>query len=313
MSKINLGCSPEQFRETYFEKGMKFLPGGLQLDDYAWSTVSGEFYGIDPGDRRIRLFRGGEVRKDDYIFRAQDGDTVRNFYKKNAIASAMQNGGSLLISRFDLNSLLVSELCLELASMLGERCVANAYIASGGDGTFGKHWDRHCVFILQLLGRKLWRVYGSTFELPLQFQPSQEHKDDCPREPIFERIIEAGDILYIPRGWWHEAIPLDGQPTMHVSAGIHTTNAYEYLRWVVADRAPNLVSARKSINRNTTVVDLVDTHKDFLQELLSQKILDKFKQSELKLTKSQKPVLFQEIFKDDDNMAIPTTGLQDTP
>lgn len=311
MSKIDLGCSPEEFRETYFEKAMKFMPGALLLDGYSWSTFTAEFYGIDPGDRRIRLFREGEVKKEEYVFRVQDGDIARHLYKEGVFAAALQNGCSLIVSRFDLNSLLVAELCAELSSMLDERCVANAYIANGGEGTFGKHWDRHCVFVLQLLGRKLWRVYRPTFELPLQFQPSQEHVSECPHEPVFERVIEAGDVIYIPRGWWHEVIPLDGQPTLHVSAGIHTTNAYEYLRWVIANIAPSLLSVRQSINRNTTVADLAETHQDFVQEFMSQEALNEFKQSQLKITRSQKPIAFEKLFGSAESVAAPTSGSKD--
>jgi ribosomal protein L16 Arg81 hydroxylase len=311
VSRIDLGCSLEQFRDAYFEKAMIFVPGGLQVGGYSWPTVSAEFYGIDPGDRRIRLFRNGEVKKEEYVFRVQDGDIARHLYKEDAMATELRNGSSLVISRFDLNSIFVSELCAELSSMLGERCGGNAYISSGGDGTFGKHWDRHCVFVLQLLGRKLWRVYRPTFELPLQFQASQDHKDDCPREPVFERILEAGDVLYIPRGWWHEVFPLDGQPSMHIAAGIHTTNAYEYLRWVIANIAPNLLSARQSINRDTTVADLAETREDFLQEFMSREVLDEFKQSQRKIIRAQKPVAFENIFDGAENMAVPAAGSKD--
>ena len=296
LPKIDLNCSSAQFKEKFFEKNIKFIPGGLNIQEYGWANVSHEFYGIDPGDARIRLFQNGEVTKEEYVFLVQDGDSVRSLYKEGAVDEALKNGATLVVTRYDRSSIFVSALCQELSTITGERCVGNAYIATGGNGTFGKHWDRHCVFVLQLLGRKLWRIYPPTLELPLQFQTSKNRKEACPLEPAFERVVEAGDIIYIPRGWWHEAIPLEGEPTMHIAAGIHTTSIYEYLRWVGARKAPQLPSARQSIGGEASTEELLKAYDDFHHEFMSPQNLEEFKRTQLKITHSQTPVKFEILF-----------------
>ena len=47
-------------------------------------------------------------------------------------------------------------------------------------------------------------------------------------------LLEAGDLLYIPRGWWHVAMPLD-EPTLHLTVGVNNLTGADFLRWF-ADR-----------------------------------------------------------------------------
>eukprot|EP01037_Dinobryon_pediforme_P025857 gene25857-28165_t len=112
---------------------------------------------------------------------------------------------------------------MALSTFTGLKTVANGYVAFGGDGTFGKHWDTHDVFAVQLLGRKQWQV------------------------PIFDEILEAGDVLYIPRGWWHRAIPLENQETFHIAAGVHTAKVTDFVAWIVEQLLPEHIESRRSI------------------------------------------------------------------
>ena len=43
---------------------------------------------------------------------------------------------------------------------------------------------------------------------------------DKPDAPLWEGMLEDGDLLYIPRGWWHVATPLD-EPTLHLTVGVN--------------------------------------------------------------------------------------------
>jgi len=296
MQRIDLACSQEQFRRVHFERRPLFMPRSLNTSGYGWDDVSREFFGIDPSDPRLRFFMDGEPLRADHAFMVQDGDFMRSFYRPGAVEDLLGRGASLVISRFDRSSLLVSALCQELARFVDERCVGNAYIAQGGGGTFGRHWDRHCVFALQLLGRKHWKVYAPSFELPLEFQSSADHKDDCPAVPVFDGELVAGDVLYIPRGWWHEALPIPGEPTLHIAAGIHTTSVHDYLGWLAATQAPKLLSARASIP-HTGGAEAFSPFAAALQaEILSESNLQDFKASQMKIARAQEPVRFERLF-----------------
>jgi hypothetical protein len=78
-------------------------------------------------------------------------------------------------------------------------------------------------------GRKLWRIYGETRRHPVTGDkaPRPEKVD----EPLWEAMLEDGDLLYIPRGWWHVALPV-AEPTLHLTVGIHKRTGLDLLRWL---------------------------------------------------------------------------------
>ena len=74
--------------------------------------------------------------------------------------------------------------------------------ASDGGGV-GPHVDSYDVFLLQLAGRRRWRV-GRPSTLRL--------RDDVPLKmladfvPAHDWLLETGDMLYVPPGWGHDGI-----------------------------------------------------------------------------------------------------------
>jgi 50S ribosomal protein L16 3-hydroxylase len=74
--------------------------------------------------------------------------------------------------------------------------------ASDGGGV-GPHVDAYDVFLLQLEGRRRWRVgpvRDAAFEpgLPLKILRRFEPTDDW--------LLEPGDMLYLPPGWGHDGV-----------------------------------------------------------------------------------------------------------
>jgi ribosomal protein L16 Arg81 hydroxylase len=116
-----------------------------------------------------------------------------------------------------------------------------------GDGTFGKHWDTHDVFAIQLIGRKRWRLFAPTFPLPLTFQGHDRSGHQCPSEPSVEITMEEGDVLYLPRGWWHHVVPLQGG-SFHLSVGCYSPTLFDYVVQTSAKYLELEVAARRSFS-----------------------------------------------------------------
>jgi ribosomal protein L16 Arg81 hydroxylase len=125
--------------------------------------------------------------------------------------------------------------------------VTSAYAAFGTKDSYRSHWDTRDVFAIQLLGRKRWILHKPTLELPLYTQQSRdyEHLYPCPSEPYLDVILEAGDILYVPRGWWHNPQPL-GEGSFHLAIGTFPAFAIDYLSWAL-DQMPDFLPARTSL------------------------------------------------------------------
>jgi hypothetical protein len=64
---------------------------------------------------------------------------------------------------------------------------------------------------------------------------------------LWEGTLEDGDLLYIPRGWWHVALPL-AEPTLHLTVGIHNRTGLDLLRWL-AERMRASETFRRDLPR----------------------------------------------------------------
>lgn len=113
-------------------------------------------------------------------------------------------------------------LCRRLESVFRCPVHANLYLTPAGAQGFDVHFDTHEVFVLQLEGHKTWRLYPPTRTLPLVGE-----RFDTPRErlgPVREIPLQAGDLLYLPRGHVHEAFTCE-------SASMHLTIGVNVFRW----------------------------------------------------------------------------------
>lgn len=121
---------------------------------------------------------------------------------------------------------LLSTLELELQCMVG----ANAYLtppqASQG---FAPHYDDIEAFCLQLQGQKRWKVYEPTLKLPRASSEDFSVEEVKKMTQAMDVTLEEGDLLYMPRGWIHQACTLKDadQHSLHL-----TVSAMQQWAWV---------------------------------------------------------------------------------
>jgi lysine-specific demethylase/histidyl-hydroxylase NO66 len=115
---------------------------------------------------------------------------------------------------------------------------ANAYSTPASSQGFGVHHDTHDVLVLQVAGRKRWRLYEPLLELPLKTQRWSAQLGD-PGDPVDDVTLAAGDTLYLPRGWPHEAVAADAD-SLHVTVGLHPPTRIDALRDALADCADDV-------------------------------------------------------------------------
>ena len=101
---------------------------------------------------------------------------------------------------------------------------ANSYYTPRGSQGFAVHHDTHDVLVLQVAGEKRWLLYEPLLELPLKHQRYSRSLGE-EGEPTDEIVLRAGDTLYLPRGWLHQAETSDTD-SLHLTIGI---NAYTWL------------------------------------------------------------------------------------
>jgi hypothetical protein len=94
----------------------------------------------------------------------------------------------------------------------------NIYFTPPRAQGFKPHWDTHDVFVLQTAGSKSWSIFDTKIPLPLLGQKFDPEKDK-PGEVSQEFVLEAGDMVYIPRGVMHAARSTD-LPSLHITTGL---------------------------------------------------------------------------------------------
>jgi ribosomal protein L16 Arg81 hydroxylase len=98
----------------------------------------------------------------------------------------------------------------------------DVYISSDRARGVATHFDTYDVYALQLEGIKTWNIYQRHYENPVVHEAFKtSHGFDLRhRGQLTHRItLEPGDVLYLPRGWYHDAKTV-GPFSLHVTVGI---------------------------------------------------------------------------------------------
>jgi hypothetical protein len=234
LAEILEPCAPEEFLD--FSWGVNVLHVRGRAGRFArmmpWSRLS-EILGRHRLDfPRLRLVRDGKpVPVASYLRHttgARQKTTIPRL-KYVELTRQLREGATLVLDAVDELSEPVEELAKNLELFFREHVQVNLYAGWQTSRGFDLHWDDHDVFILQVVGRKKWSVYGMTRPYPVVNDIEKAEKPE--HEPLWEGTLEDGDLLYIPRGWWHVAEPL-AEPTLHLTVGVHNRTGLDLLRWL---------------------------------------------------------------------------------
>jgi ribosomal protein L16 Arg81 hydroxylase len=265
---INFGLTPHDFRTAYFEQKPHTFRGALAERPFAWSDVDQLLHVVSPSAPGMRMFFRGPVPEHEFTHDVVELGKARRRLDKVKFYDYMRNGATLVINWLENFSVAAKRLCVEIGRFAGAQASGNAYLSFKGDGTFGKHWDTHDVFAIQLIGRKRWKVFAPTLPLPLTYQTNERTGHVCPDEPALEVTMEEGDMLYLPRGWWHHVVPLD-VGSFHLSVGAYAPTLYDYVLWTSARYLEQHAGARRAFS----AADYRETLAEALRQL-PQVLLD---------------------------------------
>jgi len=242
---IDFGTTPRDFHERHFERSPYIFRQSLKDRPFAWSDLDSILHLNEPTPQGLQLFNRGLIPDDAYTEDCSAFGLRRRRLNKVRFYGYLNAGATLVINRFELLSIAAQRLCTQIAGFASQPATSNAYVSFRGDGTFGNHWDTHDVFAIQLIGRKRWRIFPPTTPLPLSHQTSERSGQSCPETPVLDCVLDTGDVLYIPRGWWHHVIPLD-EGSLHLSVGTYAPTLYDYLMWACSRSLPEELLARSA-------------------------------------------------------------------
>lgn len=212
----------------------------------SWSEVNGmlQKHRLEPP--RLRLVRQGEFAPKNAFLRYEGGKVP--FVVPEKLSRLLRDGHTLIIDAVDDMTDGVMAAAEDFERVLHESVQVNLYAGWREQQGFNRHCDTHDVVVLQVYGKKDWRVYEGGRPHPLK--DDIEPNRDAPQKVVWEGTLQDGDALYIPRGWWHEASGV-GEVTLHLTFGIHQRTGVNLVHWV-ADQLRASAEFRAPLRRFAT-------------------------------------------------------------
>ncbi|MFI2431911.1 cupin domain-containing protein [Streptomyces sp. NPDC018693] len=202
---------------------------------------------------RLRLSRDGvTVPLDRYSapFTNRRGVTWHRTHPAE-LHARLAAGASLVVDAIDAIHPPVGSAAEALERFLSTPVQVNAYASWTEREGFGRHWDDHDVVVVQMHGAKRWKLWGPTRTAPTyrDVQTPEEPQG----EPVADIVLSPGDVLYLPRGWWHTVTADQGTASLHLTFGLVTHTGANLVNWV-ADQLHNDAVMRMDIPRHADPV-----------------------------------------------------------
>jgi ribosomal protein L16 Arg81 hydroxylase len=214
-AEIALGFSEtiltEEFWEKHWERwplhhrasssgpiAANLLPGVLTADDIS-DIVHRSGY-------RYKLVRKGES------------------VSENNFVVAYLEGASVIVNQAERYHPTLFQMCRVLASRHFHHTFGVVYLTPPNSSAVRLHNDDQDVFLMQVWGTKHWTIRDAPQLLPYT-EEMLGKEEPVPPDKTTEKImtfdLEPGDVLYIPRGFLHEAAT-SSTPSLHITMTVPT-------------------------------------------------------------------------------------------
>ena len=216
----------KSFRADYYGKKPLHLRANAQRENIlTWQRLN-EVLAITPywNEDTLKLaFKSKPALRENYCDTAdlRPGQSApANPSKVNAL---MGLGASLVANSIQRVCPEVATVAHMLEREFAARVAANVYCSFQAVQAFQTHYDLHDVFAVQTEGEKVWQVYEARADNPVAPLPPGDETDKylvaSRGRVLFEARMQPGDILYLPRGQYHDALA-QSQASLHVTFGV---------------------------------------------------------------------------------------------
>jgi JmjC domain len=173
--------------------------------------------------------------------------TIDDVVQPNRVLELHAAGATIVVQGLQLTSPHLARLANNLALDLEHPVQVNAYLTPAAAKGLELHFDYHDVFVVQLDGAKRWRVWEplARTRLPVKAARVAMPTFDELGAPMLDRTFQAGDVLYMPRGFPHAAETVDAA-SAHLTIGVVSLAWHQAVRHAV-DEAVAAGALRTSI------------------------------------------------------------------
>jgi len=164
------------------------------------------------------------------------------------VKEIMARGATLLLNEVETLAPGILSLVNTIQRELGSKSSVNLYYSHREHKGFDSHCDRHDVFAVQIFGTKRWNIYQGQLDRPIEhamFQNVPQVDYDRLKGEVAEVVdMNPGDLLYLPRGKFHDALTT-GNLSVHLAVSSNEPLGLDWLTqlWTLAVRDPEFRSA----------------------------------------------------------------------
>ena len=265
--------TPEEFLASYCSKCFCHIAGSPEKFAalLPWQDLNRvlELHTLRPNQLEL-IKSGASIDPRSYTeYATREGWVVPRLNVRE-FTNQLREGATLKLSHIHEMHPPLTMLAESLERFFRATCGINVYVAWRDVHGFNIHRDKHDVFIAQISGKKRWRLYA-----PIPGKPAK-----APTEHTWESIINAGDLLYIPRGLWHAAAPLN-EPSLHLSISIENPTIADLISWVANELRWHDVG-QVNISRFATPAEraaALEQTKEAMLAMLDAGLVDKYFES----------------------------------
>jgi ribosomal protein L16 Arg81 hydroxylase len=163
-----------------------------------------------------------------------------------AVAREYGRGSTIVLNELHESIPELGAFCRAVEEAFSSQVTTNIYLTPPANQGFPPHYDNHDVFVLQISGRKLWRLWETAADTPYRgerFELSGFVAEKVSRE----FVLGPGDSAYVPRGVMHDAENVGDEPSLHVTVGLFTKKWADLMLEAVSEIALAEPEFRRSL------------------------------------------------------------------
>lgn len=221
---IGTGIDPSRFRMV------------VNIDDVDRLVTSTD---LKEGDLLLADAARGGIESDVYL-------DDEGYVDRAVVAAQYRSGATIIINQAQKFLPGLGRLCGGLEHVFSSHVQTNLYLTPPDAQGFPSHFDNHDVFVMQVEGRKHWRLYGTPVNTPYRGERFDSHTHDR-GEVTHDFILGPGDCAYIPRGLMHDAGTAGNEPSLHVAIGLITRTWADLMLEAVSEVALREPAFRQSL------------------------------------------------------------------
>lgn len=247
-----------EFLSQFWGRDRVCVPGAPDKFEslFSWAELSAIVVARPFDMERFKLYRDGkEIDASHYVQSTSLGPRIRY----GSVLNFLADGATLIIDSVHAHAERLGALATSCEEVLGAETLVNVYASHKGNPGFNLHWDWQEAIVLQVQGRKRWKVFKPTKEHPLRQDGNQVPKPTG--EPVWDGVLDQGCVLYLPRGWWHLAVPLD-EPSLHLTVTSVPPTGLDFLNWVVTG-----MTRGANVRANAPMLATADERAEFVVRL----------------------------------------------